>query len=688
MGHSRLFNLFRLIISLFISFIFPALILTVSAQEDVEEMEEILVWGRGIELMGSADSASHGIVGHADFSTRPMLRVGELVEVVPGMIATQHSGPGKANQYFLRGMNLDHGSDFSGHFEGMPVNFRSHAHAAGYLDLNFMIPEIIETVEFRKGPYYAELGDFSAAGAAYFKTYDTLDQGFVDAIVGTENHYRMVAGNSHELGSGSLLYAGEILMRDGPWELAQDLEKYNAMVKYTGEVYGVNSQIIMTFYTSSWNSTDQIPLREVLNGNIPRFGFIDPTLGGESSRLNLISRFYLGATDINLYASRYKLNLYGNPTYFLNDPVNGDQIEQEDARWVLGGSLRHEKSTSLLQRDVRVRAGMDLRYDSVDELNLFNTLNRQRIGTTREDEVEETSVSIFGESEIFWTENFRTTLGLRADYYNWDVLARINANSGSGSDYIISPKIAVAWSLSDEYEVYANYGQGFHSNDVRGAEISVDPVTLSAVDTVDVLVKAEGAELGVRAEILEGLKLTLAGFWMDLDSELLFVGDAGTSEPNDSTRRFGIEFSGFWEVNDWLVLDATAAWNRARFRDAPPGQDLIPDAHETVYGAGITIVHPGGFTGSLRMRHFGDAPLTEDNRARKDSTTLLNLGLSYEYNRNLEVGVDVFNLLDTEADDIEFFFESRLQGEPSAIEDFHFHPVESIAARASVKYKF
>lgn len=685
----------RLSVQVYIRFLAASLFIPLfyshaSAQETGDEYrEEVLVWGRGIEMMGNADSASHGIVGHADFSTRPMLRVGELVEVVPGMIATQHSGPGKANQYFLRGMNLDHGSDFAGYFEGMPVNFRSHAHAAGYLDLNFMIPEIIETVEFHKGPYYAELGDYSAAGAAYFRTYDYLERGFIEGIAGSEDYYRLVGGNSHELGAGNLLYAGEVLFRDGPWELPQDLEKYNAVIKYTGILHGIESRLMATFYTSSWNSTDQIPLREVERGNLTRFGFIDPALGGKSTRINFISNFMLKNTDIKLYATRYKLNLFSNPTYYLIDPVNSDQIEQEDNRWVLGGSVRYERESSWFQRYIDTRFGADLRYDDVNELNLFNTTGyRRRIGVAREDEVVETSLGLFGEAEILWNNNLRTTLGLRADFYDWDVHARINANSGSGSDYVISPKFALAWILAEDYEVYANYGQGFHSNDVRGAEIEVDPVSKLPADTVDVLVKAQGAELGIRSEILDGLKLTLAGFWMDLDSELLFVGDAGTSQPNEATRRFGVEFSGFWEVKDWLVLDATAAWTRARFRNAPPGQDHIPDAHKTVFGAGITIVHPGGFTGSLRMRHFGDAPLTEDASVHKGSTTLLNLGLSYEMTEHVEIGVDVLNLLDNKGDDIEFYFESRLKNEPSPVEDFHFHPVESIAARASIRYKF
>jgi hypothetical protein len=315
---SGLSNMLRLI---FFSLIFFFNCRPLIAQESIEE---ITVWGRAFDLKGEAESASEGIVGYADFSTRPMMRVGELVEVVPGMIATQHSGPGKANQYFLRGMNLDHGSDFSGRFDGMPVDMRSHAHASGYLDLNIVIPEVIETVEFRKGPYYADMGDFSAAGGAKFNTYNSLEQGFVEFNIGNQDDYRFVGANSHSLSNGSLLYAGEIQLRDGPWILEQDLTKINALLKYRGQHKGIDTQLIAMAYDSTWSSTNQIPKRAVDNGSISRFGFIDSKLGGESSRYSLIGNLAKDNFDLSAYISHYKLVLINNPTYFLNDSINGD----------------------------------------------------------------------------------------------------------------------------------------------------------------------------------------------------------------------------------------------------------------------------------------------------------------------------------------------------------------------------
>jgi hypothetical protein len=650
--------------------------------------ESIIVWGRGTEMLGAADSGSQGLVGNADFSTRPMMRVGELVEVVPGMIATQHSGPGKANQYFLRGMNLDHGSDFTGIFEGMPINFRSHAHASGYLDINFLIPEIIETVEFHKGTYYAENGDFSAAGSARFKTYDRVDANYIETIVGNFGHRRLVGVGSVDSTNGTTLVAAEMERRDGPWELSQDVKKINVFAKYTGQILGRNGQLLFTGYENKWRSTDQIPLREVLNGNLGLFGSVDSTLGGNSSRYSAIANIDLSAeTDLNLYMSSYKMQLYGNPTYFLNDRTNGDQIEQYDNRNIYGGSLIHSRNLMWGSRVLAPTLGVEFRFDDIGQVALFNTRDRHRLNAVRSDTVEELSVSVYGNAEIFWTDSFRTKIGLRSEFYNWDVTAQRPQNSGGSSDSILLPKFTAAWIPMDGLELYGNFGHGFHSNDVRGAEITVDPVTGDPVDPVSTLVRAEGAEIGARYEPFDGVNITLVHFWMDLESELLFVGDAGTSEPNDPTTRRGIELATFWEINDYLVLDASFTKNHARFKNAPDGFDRVPDAHEVTVNMGITLVHPSGFTGSFRMRHFGDAPLEESDSIKKEGATLYNLGISYTTNR-WDLGFDVLNVFNSDDNDIEFWFESQLLNEDDPEEDFHFHPVESRAYRATFKYKF
>jgi hypothetical protein len=386
-------------------------------------VEEVLVWGRSLLLLGNADSASQGVVGYSDFSTRPMARVGELVEVVPGMIATQHSGPGKANQYFLRGFNLDHGSDFSTYFDGMPVNWRTHAHAQGYMDLNFIIPEVIERVDYRKGPYFADSGDFSLAGSSSMKTYDRLDAGFTELTLGSVDEIRLVAANSFDLAEGTLLFALEHHQTNGQFTLDQDVRKYNGLVKYSGDIAGISSRLTFSGYDSSWTSTNQVPQRAVSSGLIDRFGYIDPDLGGESSRYSLTGNFELGNWDLGLYASSYYMSLINNPTYLLNDPVNGDEFEQEDERRLVGGSLRNQQDTELFGVPVKRSVGADLRYDDINELNLFSTVKRRRTGSIREDEAQEFSLGVFAELQFLVSARLRTTLGVRADYYDFDVLA-------------------------------------------------------------------------------------------------------------------------------------------------------------------------------------------------------------------------------------------------------------------------
>jgi len=673
-------------------FTYPPLFLLLGAQvvqaQATSTITEVHVWGRATEMLGRAESGSHGIVGNADFSTRPLMRVGELVEVVPGMIATQHSGPGKANQYFLRGMNLDHGSDFSASLDGMPINFRSHAHASGYLDINLMIPELVESVEFHKGPYYARNGDFSAAGSARFKTYDRLEQSYVEASVGSFNNRRIVAAGSFDTSAGSVLLAGELMGHDGPWELPADQRKTNVLAKYSGRLLGTNyARVTFSSYDSDWMSTDQIPLREVQNGNLGIFGYIDPTLGGESSRHSLVTTLTYDNVDVNAYYSRYKLNLFANPTYFLNDPINGDQIEQQDDRSVWGGYIHHSREHLWGQRLLIPRIGVELRFDDIDSVALFNTRARQRIGIVRDDIVQQFSASVFAETEVHWTDRLRTTFGLRHEYYDWDVKALQTANSGSDSDTLLLPKFTSAWVPTESYELYYSYGHGFHSNDVRGTVITVDPVTGDPADQVDALVRAKGSEIGLRFEPYQGLNVTLAHFWMTLDSELLFVGDAGTSEPNEATRRRGIEFTAFWKFSDNWVLDFNATKNHARFSTLPRGFNHVPDAHEVTANAGITYIHPKGFTGSFRVRHFSDSPLEESNSVRKPGTTLFNLGLSWDLGHS-EIGLDVLNVFDSKGDDINYWFESQLAGESEAVEDFHFHPVESRAYRLMYRYKF
>lgn len=664
--------------------------LPVLAQEtdDESRLESVVVHGRGLELIGEAGAASEGVVGYADFEDRPLSRAGELVEVIPGVVATQHSGEGKANQYFLRGFNLDHGSDFAVSVDGVPINMRSHGHGQGYLDLNSFIPDVIERVDYRKGPYFPSNGDFSVAASARYTTYDTLDENFVEAKFGENGYQRYVGGYSTPLSeTTNLLIAGEYQTYDGPWEIPLDLNKISGLAKISGTKGDLRYEVSLTGYDNTWNSSDQIPLRAVQSGQIDRFGFIDDDLGGETSRYSLSSLFEYdhasgATTNVSAYAVSYDFTLWGNFTYFTEDPVNGDEIKQTDERTYYGGQITHSVPVST---ELDVTLGAETRFDDISEVGLFNTVDRRPINTVRRDSLEEFSAALWAQADYQFTPNLRGTFGLRGDYVHGDVTAiTLPINSGEADDTLLSPSAALAWRVSEAVELYANYGEGFHTNDVRGATIRIDPASGDPADTVPLFAKARGGEIGARFEQGD-FKATIALFHLELDSELIFVGDAGTTEVNDATIRNGVEATAFWRPNDWFVGDLAVSVTDGEF-DIPGTDTLIPNSIETVVSGGA-LFRFDPVTLSARLRHFGESPLIEDGSVYSDPTTVVNLGATYDWN-NLTFGLELLNALDAEDSDITYFFESQLPGEASPVEDIHFKPVEPRQARFSVRYRF
>ncbi len=652
-------------------------------QTDPRQPDEIVVYGRAIAQIGIATSGSQGIVGYKDFADRPLSRVGELVENVPGVIATQHSGTGKANQYFLRGFNLDHGTDFAGFVDGVPINLRTHGHGQGYLDLNFLIPELVKRIDYRKGPYFADVGDFSAAGTVRFTTADRIEP-MAQVTAGSFGYYRALAAGSTAFAGGDLLLGLDGTVSDGPWVLDERLRKVNALVKYSRAGFSLG----LTAYRATWNSTDQVPLRAITSGLISRFGNIDPYLGGETTRIGLTGNGRFGNTEVNLYGLYYRFRLTSNFTYFLDDPVNGDEFQQRDQRGVFGGSIRHTLSSRLAGVPVTYTFGGDARYDHIGKIGLYHTQKGVVIGTVRQDRVEEYSAALYGEMTAALTSRLRLVLGLRGDLYGYTIQAETQAaNSGRGSDAILGPKAALAWRAANHFELYANYGESFHSNDVRGATITVDPRSGDPASRVPVLVKARGGELGARAEYPR-FNASIVGYYLTLGSELVFSGDGGTTEPNDATRRYGAEATLFWRPAAWLALDGSAAITHARFHGVAPGQDRIPNSASTVLAGGATLDLGHGISGSVRLRHFGSAPLVEDGSARSRPTTLVNLG-GYAALGRLKLGIDVLNAFDAKSADITYFYTSRLQGEPAGgVDDYHLHPVEPRQVRVSLHYAF
>jgi outer membrane receptor protein involved in Fe transport len=613
-----------------------------------------------------------------------MLRVAELLEAVPGMIAAQHSGSGKANQYFLRGFNLDHGTDFSAFANGVPVNMRTHGHGQGYLDLNFLIPELVETATYRKGTYAAEAGDFSSAGTVSFKYRDELDESLLSATYGSFNFLRALAAGSIAAGEGTATGAIELGGYSGPWDLDEDLEQFKFYGAWSGDLANYQARLSVSGYSSDWSSTDQVPQRAVESGLIGPLGYIDPNLGGNTDRYELNGLLKSENWRALAYFLDYDLGLYSNFTYLLDDPVNGDEFEQTDQRQIFGLRLDGERILSNLPRTAAFRWGVDARYDNIGEVGLYRTAARERLDAVRTDQVDEASVSAYGELGFLLTERLRATVGLRADYFNWDVDALRDVNSGSGNDTAVSPKVNLAYAVNEGLELYANYGRGFHSNDVRGATISIDPTTGDPALPVDAIARSDGAEVGLRFERGERFNATLAAFWLELDSELVFVGDAGTTEPNDGSRRTGIEVAAFWQPLDWLAANFSYSYTDAEYLVDAGAGNHIPGSIAKSAVLGVTGAWNNGTFASIRVRYLGDAPLIEDGSIKSNASTLVNAGIGRRWGR-VELRLDAFNLLDTDSSDISYFFASRLAGEPAAgIEDIHSHPLEPRSVRGSV----
>ena len=656
-------------------------------------IEEVTVSAKRVESLAQADSASVGTVLAAQLENRPILRTGEVLEVVPGLIVTQHSGDGKANQYFLRGFNLDHGTDLASRVDGLPVNMPTHGHGQGYSDINFMIPELIERVEYKKGTYYASEGNFSAAGSVDVTYRNALDSNLVMLGAGQDSYGRVLLATSPQLGGGNLLMATDSTYTDGPWDLGEHFRKINGLFKYTHGDNDTGFGITAMGYDGKWKSTDQIPLRAVQDGEIDRFGFIDPTDGGETHRYSLSTDYWTRAGSGQLkalaYVIDYKLDLISNFTYNLSDPKNGDQFEQFDDRNIFGGNLRYTMPLALSGLETELASGIDLRHDDISPVGLYHTSERVRIQTIRQDEVKQTSYSAYLSDGIAWTPKFRTTLGLRADYFNFDVKSNEPLNSGTASDSIVSPKLTMVFGPWATTELFVNLGQGFHSNDARGTTIRVEPVDgVTPAERVNPLVKATGGEMGFRTSPLPELQLS-GSFWtLNLDSELLFVGDGGTTEPSRESHRRGIELSAYYSPLSWLIVDGDIAWSHARFADDDEAGDRIPNAVDRAASLGVAVNHPSGWSGGARLRYLGPAALIEDNSVRSSSTTLLNVEAGYQFTRGVKVSVEMLNALDKRANDITYFYESQLRGETEPVEGIHFHPVEPRTLRASVVVKF
>ncbi len=643
-------------------------------------------------LVGVAQSASQGAITAQQLEVRPLMRSGEVLETVPGVIITQHSGEGKANQYFLRGFNLDHGSDFAMTVAGTPVNMPTHAHSQGYADLNFLIPELVAGVQFSKGPYFAEQGDFATAGSSNITYATELDRPIVHAEYGAYGFGRALFAASPKFGKGHLLAALETSTNDGPWTVPDAYRKFNGVLRYSQGDHVNGFSLTAMGYHGKWNATEASPTRAVNAGLIDRFGSIDSSDGGRTSRYAAVADWQHGTnatlTKVTAYGIAYDLDLVSNFTFFLGDPEHGDQAEQVDHRWVTGVRISHRRLTRWGGHAVQNTVGVQLRNDDIPEVALYHTEKRARLDTRSKDAALVTTGGVYAQNEIEWTPWFRTSAGVRADASRYHVDALNPLNSGVATAGIFSPKGGAIIGPWKGTELYLNAGTGFHSNNALGTTITRN-LDGDPVDRVTPLVRAKGAEIGVRTVALPHLQTTVSLWTLRLASELVYNGDVGATEPGPASERHGVEIANYYSPRKWLTFDGDLSFSRARFTDLDPAGQLVPEAVGTVVSAGVSMDGFHRTFGSLRWRYFGPRALVQDDSVRSAATSLVNLQAGFQLLKNLRATADVFNLFNGRVSDIDYFFASRLPGEPlSGIEDIHFHPAVPRTIRISAVIGF
>jgi outer membrane receptor protein involved in Fe transport len=679
---------------------------------------------------GAPNMASQTTITGEDLNARPVTRPGEVLEAVPGLIVTQHSGEGKANQYFLRGYNLDHGTDMAISVDGVPVNMRTHAHGQGYADLNWLMPETVNSLDVRKGPYFADEGDFGSAGNLHIGLIDSVPKAIAQLTAGSFGYRRLFGMDSVKAGDGTLLIAGEAATYDGPWVNPDDMRKLNGLVRYTQGTALDGFSIAGMAYSNRWTSTDQVPQRALATGEIGRFGSEDPTDGGKTNRFALSARIAgtddAGSWKANAYVVKSQLDLFNNFTYFLNDPVLGDQFHQHDDRIMTGGNASRTLDGSLAGRPMQTTFGVQTRYDDI-ALALTDTFQRSFLTNVRSDKVGEGSVGVYAESTVKWTDWLRTTAGWRGDYYQASVNSIFDSNnSGHVSAGIGSPKFTMVVGPFNKTEFFVGAGLGMHSNDARGATITEDPVDPTVkLSASPLLVRTKGAETGVRTKIIPGLDSSLSLFMLDQDSEIVFQGDAGDTAASRPSRRYGVEWTNRYRPNSWIDLDADLAMTHARFvgfdsdqaavyeqlAGFPQAQignapgNYIPNAPAMVASAGITLGEKTGPFGSLRWRYLSSTPLTEDNAFRSPATSIFNGRIGYRDPNGWRIQLDVLNLLNTKANQITYAYGSLIKTDSlynlcypvqtapanvcqNGVMDYVLHPVEPLTVRVTIAGAF
>jgi hypothetical protein len=696
----------------------------------------INVLGREDDLIGIADSGSQGTVGTTEIQDRPILRSGEVLETVPGLIITQHAGGGKANQYFLRGFNLDHGTDFAIFIDGMPLNLPSHAHGEGYSDMNTVIAEFVKRVNFEKGPYYADIGNYGSAGSAHVEYFKTLPQNFFKVEGGMYGYGRAVFGASQKLGSGSLLYGAEAYYDNGPWKHPDAFNKINGLLTYSRGDDADGASITARAYHGKWHSSDQIPVSAV--PLVGLYGTLDPTDGGHSQRYSLQSEWHRQSTNsvskVMAYGFYYDLDLFSDFTYYLIDYQKGDQFEQQDRRWVTGLDARHTIFSQWLGRKMENTFGLQLRNDWINN-GLYATENRVRTDKTdydapqpppgysgptppilpairERDNFTNTLSSLYAENKIQWANKFRSVAALRGDQDYFDVTSLVNAaNSGSATKFLPSPKASLIFGPWANTEFYLQGGFSFHSNDGRGTTQTVEPVSVdnpypnTPSAKIPPLVQTKGGEIGVRTMAASHLQSTLSLWYLRSNSELQQSGDTGgTSASAQPSNRYGVEWANYYTPTEHLAVDFDLADSRAQFTEIDSGDaaytsvggqlvqglggKLVPEAVKVVISSGITLHDYKGISSSLRLRYFGPRDLTSDGIYRSNATALLNGEAGYQIKKKWRVSAEFLNLLNRKDADIDYAYVYQITPTTTPAFGRVTHPVEPFQVRFALGRSF
>lgn len=627
-------------------------------------------------------------IARLDLNTNPLNSSQEALRRIPGLIIGQHAGGGKAEQIFLRGFDIDHGTDIAISVDGMPVNMVSHAHGQGYSDLHFLIPETVSKIDFGKGPHYYDHGDFATAGYVDFSTRDYLKESFVALTLGQFDNLRTLGMFNllENVKNQNAYVAVEYLANDGPYVSPQNFNRLNLFGKYVS--FSPNNDklsLTASHFTSRWDASGQIPQRAVDSGMITRFGSIDDTEGGETERTNLNVGFdkYIDDTSsltMNAYYSHYAFDLYSNFTFFLEDPINGDQIHQKEERQIFGMNAKIKSDTQLGSIPLTLTRGIGLRYDIVNDIELSKTLNRSTLlENVQLGDLNETNINAFVNAE-FEFGKFRIAPALRLDYFKflYNDKLQIDYSSLTETKTIVSPKLNFFWDVKENYQVFLKSGIGFHSNDTR---------VVVAQNGKEILPRAYGVDLGDIWKPLPKLVVNTTLWYLFLEQEFVYVGDAGIVEPSGKTERYGLDFGVRYQFNDWLFFDSDLTLTHARSVEDPKGENYIPLAPDFTMAGGLSVNNLNGFSGGLRYRFIDDRPANEDNSIVAIGYFVTDFNVNYSI-KNITLGLVIENLFDVDWNETQFATESRLQNELEPVEEIHFTPGTPFFIKGTIAYKF